>query len=273
MKKLSIITINYNNCGGLRKTIESIANQTFNDYEYIIIDGGSTDGSVEVIKEYADKIDYWISEPDKGIYNAMNKGILKATGKYCNFMNSGDAFYKDDVIEKVIPYHNEDIITGIAHISNTSNYWDYNKSTISLADLWIRGINHQSTFIKTKLLHESPYDESLKIMADWKFLVENLILKNCSFKFVNEVIADYNLNGISSLNKDKRNAEKDQIIRSILPERIYIDYIRYVNADSPLLELTPILNQTHGFNKFVYKLDYYLIRTYLLIRKCIQKPL
>lgn len=87
--KYSIITINYNNADGLRRTIESVVNQTYKDIEYIIIDGGSTDGSVDVIKEYGSQIDYWVSEPDKGIYNAMNKGILQAHGEYLNFMNSG----------------------------------------------------------------------------------------------------------------------------------------------------------------------------------------
>ena len=99
--KLSVITINFNNRDGLRKTIESVVNQTFKDFEYIIIDGGSTDGSVDVIKEYADRIDYWVSEPDKGIYNAMNKGIDVAKGEYCIFMNSGDCFYVNDVYENV----------------------------------------------------------------------------------------------------------------------------------------------------------------------------
>ena len=88
--RLSIITINYNNREGLRKTIESVVNQTYRNFEYIIIDGGSTDGSVEVVKEYADRISYWVSEPDNGIYNAMNKGVLAANGKYIQFLNSGD---------------------------------------------------------------------------------------------------------------------------------------------------------------------------------------
>ena len=94
MKKISIITINYNNCEGLRRTIESVVNQTCRDFEYIIIDGGSTDGSVDVIKRYADNIDYWVSEPDKGIYNAMNKGIRMATGDYVQILNSGDMFVR-----------------------------------------------------------------------------------------------------------------------------------------------------------------------------------
>src|SRR4051812_22804100 len=102
MPRLSIITINYNNVSGLRKTVESVVNQTSQDFEYIVIDGGSTDGSVDVLKQYAKKIKYWISEPDKGIYNAQNKGILKATGEYCHFINSGDYLVKNDVIEKML---------------------------------------------------------------------------------------------------------------------------------------------------------------------------
>lgn len=85
--KLSVITINYNNCDGLRKTIESVVNQTCRDFEYIIIDGGSTDGSVDVIKQYADKINYWVSEPDKGIYHAMNKGISLPLRIYISIAN------------------------------------------------------------------------------------------------------------------------------------------------------------------------------------------
>ena len=107
--KLSVITINFNNRDGLRKTIESVVKQTYKDFEYIIIDGGSTDGSVDVIKEYADKIDYWVSEPDKGIYNAMNKGIDVAKGEYCIFMNSGDVFFSNDVYNEVY----EDLRGGI----------------------------------------------------------------------------------------------------------------------------------------------------------------
>ena len=101
MKKYTIITINFNNSAELRQTIESVLGQTMKDFEYIVIDGGSTDGSVEVIKDYADHIDYWVSEPDKGVYNAMNKGLGKAHGEYVNFMNSGDTFHSPDVLEEV----------------------------------------------------------------------------------------------------------------------------------------------------------------------------
>ena len=102
MPKLSIITINLNNAQGLEKTIKSVVSQTYSDYEYIIIDGASTDGSVDVIQEYRNKITYWVSEPDTGIYNAMNKGILKATGEYCQFLNSGDILVDNNVTERML---------------------------------------------------------------------------------------------------------------------------------------------------------------------------
>ena len=113
LMKYSIITINYNNCDGLEKTIQSVINQSYQNFEFIIIDGGSTDSSVEVIKKYSNKIDYWISEPDKGIYHAMNKGIIQAHGEYLNFMNSGDLFYDNDVLKDIsIKIDLKDIIIG-----------------------------------------------------------------------------------------------------------------------------------------------------------------
>src|SRR5574344_3096999 len=90
--KYSIITINYNNKVGLERTIKSVINQTCKDYEYIIIDGTSTDGSKEVIDKYKQYLNYWVSEPDEGIYYAMNKGTLMSHGDYCNFLNSGDCY-------------------------------------------------------------------------------------------------------------------------------------------------------------------------------------
>jgi len=114
--KLSIITVNLNNAEGLRKTIESVVTQTFTDFEYIIIDGGSTDGSVEIIKLYADKITYWVSEPDKGIYNGMNKGIMVAKGEYCQFLNSGDWLVNENVLKEV--FADVDIVYGDLKIPN-----------------------------------------------------------------------------------------------------------------------------------------------------------
>ena len=97
---LSIITINYNNRDGLQKTIDSVISQSFNDYEWIVIDGDSNDGSREIIEQYCDRFAYWCSEPDSGIYNAINKGLSHATGEYVQFLNSGDWLYSDNILEK-----------------------------------------------------------------------------------------------------------------------------------------------------------------------------
>ena len=100
MKQISIITINYNNASGLEKTIRSVVEQTYNEYEYIIIDGASSDKSKEVIQEYQRYIDFWCSEKDSGIYNAMNKGIQKASGEYLLFLNSGDVLNNSAVLDR-----------------------------------------------------------------------------------------------------------------------------------------------------------------------------
>ena len=136
MAKYSIITINYNNADGLRRTIESVVSQTFDDYEYVIIDGGSTDGSVDVIKEYENKISYWVSEKDGGIYNAMNKGVKASNGEYLIFMNSGDVFYRDKVLEDIMPY----LLTVIIALV-----------VIALIIGWVKKFRH---FVKTGGKHE-----------------------------------------------------------------------------------------------------------------------
>ena len=109
--KYSVITINYNNREGLKHTIDSVVCQTYTDFEFIIIDGGSTDGSVEIIREYEEHITYWVSEKDHGIYHAMNKGVAQAHGDYCIFMNSGDCFHSSYVLDSIKEYQ-EDIICG-----------------------------------------------------------------------------------------------------------------------------------------------------------------
>ena len=111
---ISIVTVSYNAVLTIEQTILSVINQTYPNVEYIIIDGGSTDGTVDIIKKYANKIAYWVSEPDKGIYDAMNKGGLKATGDFIQFLNAGDWFENEYVIEKIFKdwYKRVDVIYG-----------------------------------------------------------------------------------------------------------------------------------------------------------------
>ena len=112
--KLSIITINYNNACDLKQTIQSVIEQTWGDFEYLIIDGGSTDSSLEIIKQYQNQIDYWVSEPDKGVFHAMNKGIEQSSGEYLLMLNSGDCLANNKVLEKVfdLNFYTEDILAG-----------------------------------------------------------------------------------------------------------------------------------------------------------------
>lgn len=224
--KYSIITINFNNKDGLRKTIESVVNQTYKDFEYIIIDGGSTDGSVEVIKEYADKIDYWVSEPDKGIYNAMNKGILQAHGEYLNFMNSGDCFHNETVLCHVDKFSAFDIFVG--RVSNLDANGDYQSlnieaKRISMFHFYISTFPHQGCFIKHTLFKEFLYDETLKIVGDWKFFVECVVFQNCKVLQSSIIVADCEYRGASN-NFSMLLEEKEKVLRNIMPYGIYKDY-------------------------------------------------
>lgn len=228
--KLSIITINYNNREGLRKTIESVVNQTYRDFEYIVIDGGSTDGSVEVIKEYADRIDYWVSEKDKGIYDAMNKGIDRANGAYCQFLNSGDSFHSTNVLEQVLPsLDGTDIVVGQIFLSNTLSASEIIPS-VSMLRLYERSLPHSSAYISTRLLKKHKYDTSLKIVSDWKFYIQTLIYENASYKFIETIVSNFDTNGISSQNTALVMSEREQVLKELLPERIRLDYFKFVNG-------------------------------------------
>lgn len=264
--KLTIITINFNNKDGLHKTIESVVNQTFKDIEYIIIDGGSTDGSVDIIKENADKIDYWVSEPDKGIYNAMNKGIAQAHGEYLNFMNSGDVFYNNDVLMSICDFWDKDIVSG-------KNIYEggihgFFKDEITMLDLYRKTLPHQASFIRKELFNKRKYDESLKIASDWRFFVEALIFDNCSFRNIDNIICEFDGKGISAQTPFKMiDDEQESVRRELLPPRILDDYKYLYYANSPILELTPYINKTIGFQKIIYKLIKVLIKIYKRFNK------
>jgi glycosyltransferase involved in cell wall biosynthesis len=251
-RKFSIITINYNNKEGLRKTIESVVGQSFRDFEYIIIDGGSTDGSIEVIKEYAGKVDYWVSEPDKGIYHAMNKGVLQAHGEYLNFMNSGDEFYNNGVLQEVAPSLDSDIVVG--KIVHGTEVWGFHKEDITLMDL-IRGtVLHQASFFRKELFDENRYDESYKIVSDWKFYIQTLIFNNATFRNIRSIVCRFVPGGVSETDAGIRDMERKRVYKELFPDRMMKDYIRLEKVESPLLELIPELNKTAGLHQMAYKL-------------------
>lgn len=226
--KYSIITINYNNRDGLRRTIESVINQTFTDYEYILIDGGSTDGSVDVIKEYKQHINYWVSEPDKGIYNAMNKGIIVANGEYVNFMNSGDTFYNNKVLSIVSEFvGGQDFIVGKDFHQNPITK-EYATTQLpirkSMAMFYLQTIPHQSAFIRRALFDGHPYDESLHIVADWKFYLDTIIVEGKTLQFIDTIICRREQGGISVIRNDETIEERREVLKDFLPIGINKDY-------------------------------------------------
>ena len=156
--RLSIITINYNNSDGLRETIESVVSQVFKEIEYIVVDGGSTDGSRRVIEEYGEHINYWVSEPDGGIYNAMNKGIRASHGEYLLFLNSGDVLHNTNVIEQVVPnLGNHDMVIGKVLYDN-SGLTNELPEELTLLRFYHGSVPHPSTFIRRKvMLYKASY--------------------------------------------------------------------------------------------------------------------
>lgn len=222
MPKISIITINYNDCKGLQRTVESVINQTYKEFEYICIDGGSTDGSAAYIESQRANFDYWISEPDKGIYNAMNKGISVATGEYVLFLNSGDHFYGNTVLEK---NHQEVCDADLVcfdleyHINKTVRLDQYPQK-IKFSHFIEGSIGHPSSFIKKNLFVKfGNYNENLKIVSDWEFFMKVLFLENCSYKKIDKILSTFYAGGISS-NK-KNYEERFEVLKTRFPR--YLD--------------------------------------------------
>lgn len=249
--KYTIITINFNNYNGLRRTIDSVIMQSYRDFQYIIIDGGSTDGSREVIEQYANYIDFWVSEPDKGIFNAMNKGIRQAKGEYLNFMNSGDTFYNSETLAKANELiDNCDFYIGKDYNVNPEtgeHFITILPSRISMAMFFVWTLPHQSSFIKRSLFSDSLYDENQRISSDWKFFMEKIVYEGCSFKLLDTIISNREQDGISNVQLDKMAEERNAILTSILPPGIYKDYKSLSHLDrSTLYKLLNLLDQEKG---------------------------
>lgn len=201
MIPISVITINFNNLEGLKRTVKSVVNQSSIDFEYIVIDGGSTDGSAEFLRENASHFSYYCSEKDNGIYNAMNKGIAQATGDYLLFMNSGDELIDDPfVLEKCLPNLQADVISFSCQLRKNQHIQGVRQHVEkpTLFQLWSRGLKHQSTFIKRSLFESfGSYDESFKVAGDYEFWIRIGINPQIQFRGVDQVIAIFELNGVS----------------------------------------------------------------------------
>ena len=216
MSKITIITVNFNNLEGLKKTAESVLSQTYKDFEFIIVDGGSRDGSKEYIEEISDNVTLWVSEPDSGIYNAMNKGIKMAKGDYICFLNSGDIFFDENTLNSVANQ-----VDGEVGIYYGDMIWNEKRrrrliqvpEMLTYPYVLSHGVNHQSCFIKRSLFEEFFfYNEEFKIIADWEFLLYVIFKKNILTKHLGITVCIYDATGISSVGKNQRAIYDDRQI-------------------------------------------------------------
>jgi glycosyltransferase involved in cell wall biosynthesis len=231
--KLSIITINYNDCTGLEKTIQSVIQQDVSNIQYIVIDGGSTDGSALLLDKYKEWIDVGISEKDKGIYNAMNKGAKFAKGEYLMFLNSGDELYKKEVMSKVIPLLKEhDIICGSTlTYSDNGSYLQIPPKNVSLFTFTGGSLPHPSSFIRRALFERiGGYREEYRIISDWCFFIEALIIDNCTYTTIPITTSKFNRYGISSTSSALESEQTQKFLREKFG-RIMDDYF-YLNNEA-----------------------------------------
>ena len=236
MKTVSIITVCFNNKKGLIQTIESVKKQHFSDVEFILIDGGSTDGTLSVIQENESLFSYWVSEKDNGIYHAMNKGLEKATGKYCLFLNSGDYLVDEKVLENIFSQqHNEDILYGnIVKINKNKKRIITYADELTFLHFYKKepAVHHQAAFIKTKLFSQyGNYREDTYLIADWIFFFTAVVLQNVSTKHLNLLVSVCDANGISNQkNMDihpmviKDRELKMKMIQHTIPDLALKDY-------------------------------------------------
>ncbi len=263
--KYSIITVNYNNKEGLLRTIRSVISQTYRDFEFIVIDGGSTDGSADILREYDQKITYWVSEPDKGIYNAMNKGIAKASGEYLNFMNSGDCFYNSDILDIVSNYNTAaDFIIGKDYHYNETvqqGHASIQPPRTTMVHFFVSTLDHQSSFIKRELFENSLYDETYKLVSDWIFYIQKIVIENKKVYFIPDIICRREEGGLSEQQREKNRKEINQHLHQMLPYGVYEDYATLAKLDkTSLYRLFDICDNDNKrrllttFIKFVTKL-------------------
>lgn len=222
----SIITIVYNGQKTLERTIQSVINQTNKDLEYIIIDGGSTDGTIDILKKYNDHIDYWLSEPDEGISDAFNKGVKLAKGQFVGILNADDWYEQDacEIIAKNID-DKSDVYFGDCRI------WNAESSSVGKSDArkihTKMSIYHPTCFVRNACyVKYGAFSKKYKISMDYDLLLR-LKGNGCTFKYIDQVIANFQLGGVSNLNKHKGAKESFAIKNVYLPNRKFQNYLEY----------------------------------------------
>lgn len=281
---LSIITINYNNCKGLEKTLNSVLCQCSTGFEHVIIDGGSSDGSREIIEVYASNAPYrvgWVSEKDNGIYNAMNKGIKRVKGEYIQILNSGDCLASNDVVEKMLNKLVELNANSVERIpifyGNMIKVWPNgkrwgrksNKSDeiirhpFKFIDFYKGTLDHDGAFILRSLYDKfGYYDETLRICSDWKWMMNTIVFNNISPVYINIDVILFDMTGVSENDGKQRELimqERDSVLRECVPEYVLKDYACFY-------EDIMIMKRIHR-HRFIYLLVRFMERCLFKLEK------
>ena len=214
MPKFSIITVNYNDVSGLQKTVESVVTQTHTNFEYIVIDGASQDGSAAYIEKNQHFFAHWISEKDKGVYEAMNKGLRWAKGEYVLFLNSGDFFINESVLEKVARKVDDSKAIYYGNLVFRSAKKEFIRTypkQLEFSYFLKRSLPHPGTFIRRTLFDALfYYSEDYKIISDWEFFIYAICKANVSYQHLEETISVFNLQGMSNNPKNKALIEAEK---------------------------------------------------------------
>lgn len=236
--RLSIVTINRNNAVGLEKTMRSVAGQTLKEFEYIVVDGASTDGSVEIIQKLEPEYAHlkWVSERDAGIYNAMNKGLRMATGDYIQILNSADCLAAPEVTERMLEALEAAGCPTIFYGNMVKCFPDgrqvvdkgFAGQDITLLGMFTGTLNHDPAYLRRDLFERyGYYDESLRIVSDWKWYLQAIILGGEKPHYVDMDVTLFDMTGISETNKELDQAERKQVLEQLFPKAILSDYERF----------------------------------------------
>lgn len=272
---LSIITINYNNRSGLAKTMQSVLCQIRGDFEYVVVDGNSNDGSADVIQQYSNLFGNrlkWVSEPDNGIYNAMNKGIHMATGEYVQFLNSGDCLASNDVTEKMMDALKEKGYPSILYGNMLKDMpdgkvlkdRDFAGQEITFLGFYEGTLNHSPAYIRRDLFNKyGLYDENLRIVSDWKWYLQAIVLGEERPVYADIDVTLFDMHGISESNKDLDKTERKTVLNELIHPSILADYERW---SFPIQQMKRL--QRHPW---AYKFVWFLERGLFKIEKCQRK--
>lgn len=261
---LSIITVNYNNKDGLIKTLNSIKRQENIHFEHIIIDANSTDESIDIIKQYEKEVTYafyWLSEPDNGIYDGMNKGIKLAHGEYLYFLNSGDTLFGNSVLQKIAFDGSKYIYGNIKYVLSKDCYrYITPAKKLDIIYLLKTALPHQACFIHNSLFQEQLYNTNYKIVSDWIHTMESVIFNECRYKHIDITIAEVDGNGVSA-NQEELMKERISWIKQKFPEAILnalSELHEYRNSELSSLILP--ISQTKKFKRRIRKLLFILLK-------------